>query len=172
MFSSTTTRRAVAIAALFACTVAGEARAEDVEAPPPVVAPPAPPPPGQVSILPAEKSADLMAHWAQRREYLRERDQRRAEDEEQRVRLLKDELALENLFGIAAALVRESQATLAAESPALARKACKLAVELAPAFPASHTCLLRATLAEDPTAIPAAVASLLAAGRAALAKLK
>jgi len=166
--SSTTTRRAVAVATLFACAAAGGVRAEDVEAPPPVVAPPAPPPPGQVSILPAEKSADLMAHWAQRREYLRERDQRRAEDEEQRVRQLKDELALENLFGVAAALVRESHKTLAAESPALARKACKLAVELAPALPEAHTCLARATLAEEPSALPAAASSALAAVRAAV----
>jgi tetratricopeptide (TPR) repeat protein len=169
VFSSTTTRRGVAVAALFACAAAGGVRPEDVEAPPPVVAPPAPPPPGQVSILPAEKSADLMAHWAQRREYLRERDQRRAEDEEQRVRQLKDELALENLFGVASALVRESNKTLAAESPALARKACKLAVELAPALPAAHTCLARATLAEDPSALSAAGASAVAAVRAALA---
>ena len=170
MVSSTTTRRAVAIAALLACAGAGAApRAEEVEAPPPVVAPPAPPPPGQVAILPVEKSADLMAHWAQRREYLRERDQRRAEDEEQRVRHLKDELALENLFGIAAALVRESHATLAAGSPALARKACKLAAELAPALPAAHTCLAHATLAEDAFAVSSAVASTAAAVRAALA---
>jgi hypothetical protein len=168
VFSSTTTRRAVAVAALFACAAAG-ARAEDVEAPPPVVAPPAPPPPGQVALFPAEKSADLTAHWAMRREYLKERDQRRAEDEEQRVRQLKDELALENLFGIASALVRESHATMAAESPALARKACKLAVELAPALPAAHTCLARATLAEDPSAVSAAAASYAAAIRAALA---
>jgi tetratricopeptide (TPR) repeat protein len=165
---SSTTRRASAIAALLACAGAGALRAEEVEAPPPVVAPPAPPPPGQVSILPAEKSVDLVGHWAQRREYLRERDQRRAEDEEQRVRHLKDDLALENVFGIAAALVRESHEKLAAESPALARKACKLAVDLAPALPAAHTCLLRATLAEDVSALPAAAASALAAARAAL----
>jgi len=164
---SSTTRRAVALAALFACAGASQLRAED-EAPPPVVAPPAPPPPGQVSILPAEKSDNLIAHWAQRREYLRERDQRRAEDEEQRIRHLKDDLALENLFGVASALVRESHDKLAAESPALARKACKLAVDLAPALPAAHICLARATLAEEPSALPAAAASLAAAARAAL----
>jgi tetratricopeptide (TPR) repeat protein len=165
---SSTTRRAVALAALFACAGASPLRAEDEAPPPPVVAPPAPPPPGQVSILPAEKSDNLAAHWAQRREYLRERDQRRAEDEEQRIRHLKDDLALENLFGIASALVRESHDKLAAESPALARKACKLAADLAPALPAAHICLARATLAEEPSALPAAAASLVAAARAAL----
>ncbi|HWE24034.1 MAG TPA: tetratricopeptide repeat protein, partial [Myxococcales bacterium] len=167
MVLSTTTRRMLAVAALLACT--GAARAQDADAPPPVVAAPAPPPPGQVAFLPAEKSADLLAHWAARREYLRERDERRAEDEEQRVRVLKDELALENLFGIAAALVRESQASLAAGSPALAKKACKVAVELAPALPAAHTCLARAILAEDASAFSAAIASYAAAARAALA---
>jgi len=164
---SSTTRRAVALAALFACAGAGAARAEE-EPPPPVVAPPTPPPAGQVSILPAEKSADLVTHWALRRDYLRDRDQRRAEDEEQRVRHLKDDLALENLFGIASALVRESHEKLAAESPALARKACKLAAELAPDLPAAHTCVARATLAEEASALPAAAASALAAARAAL----
>ena len=127
MFSSTT-RRAVALAALFACAGASPLRAED-EAPPPVVAPPAPPPPGQVSILPAEKSDNLIAHWAQRREYLRERDQRRAEDEEQRIRHLKDDLALENLFGIASALVRESHDKLAEY---LASVACASSLRRAP----------------------------------------
>jgi tetratricopeptide (TPR) repeat protein len=165
--SSTTTRRVLAVAALLAWTAA--ARAQDVEAPPPVVAAPAPPPPGQVAVLPSEKSADLLAHWAARRDYLRDRDERRAEDEEQRVRQLKDDLALENLFGIGAALVRESQASLASGSPALARKACKLAVELAPALPAAHTCLARAILAEDAFAFSGALASYLAAGRAAVA---
>ena len=166
MVSSTTTRRMLAVAALLACTAA--ARAQDADAPPPVVAAPAPPPPGQVAIPPVEKSADLQAHWAARRDYLRDRDERRAEDEEQRVRLLKDDLALENLFGIAAALVRESQASLASGSPALAKKACKIAVELAPALPAAHTCLARAILAEDPSAFSAAVASYAAAARAAV----
>ena len=166
MFSSTT-RRAVALAALFACAGAGAVRAEE-EPPPPMVVAPTPPPAGQVSILPAEKSADLVTHWALRRDYLRDRDQRRAEDEEQRVRHLKDDLALENLFGIASALVRESHEKLAAESPALARKACKLAVELAPDLPAAHTCVARATLAEEVSALPAAAASVLSAARAAL----
>jgi tetratricopeptide (TPR) repeat protein len=167
VFSSTTTRRVLAVAALLAWTAT--ARAQDIEAPPPVVAAPAPPPPGQVSVLPSEKSADLLVHWGARRDYLRDRDERRAEDEEQRVRQLKDDLALENLFGIGAALVRESQESLASGSPALARKACKLAVELAPALPAAHTCLARAALAEDAFAFSTALSSYLAASRAALA---
>ena len=117
------------------------------------------PAPPQI-ILPAEKADGLREHWNQRREYLRERDERRAEDEEGRVRALKEDLAIENAFSIGAALVRESQRQLAdrvAGSPALAKKRCQLAVELAPALPAAHACLGRATLAESITAIvPAA----------------
>jgi hypothetical protein len=121
-----------------------------------------------VAVLPPEKSAELLQHWALRREYLRDRDERRAEDEEQKVRQLKDDLALENLFGIGAALVRESQGALAAGSPALARKLCKLAVDLAPGLPAAHTCLARAALSEDPSAAKAAIAEWTAAARTAM----
>ena len=166
MLSLTTHRRAgpLLAAALLACAAA--ARAQEVA--PPVVATPAPPPPGTVAVLPAEKSPDLLAHWALRRDYLRDRDERRAEDEEQRVRQLKDDLALDNLFGIGAALVRESQGALAAGSPALARKLCKLAVDLAPALPAAHNCLARAILAEEPGSVRAALGEWMQAVRSAL----
>ena len=166
MLSLTTHRRAgpLLAAALLACAAA--ARAQEVA--PPVVATPAPPPPGTVAVPPAEKSPDLLAHWALRRDYLRDRDERRAEDEEQRVRQLKDDLALDNLFGIGAALVRESQGALAAGSPALARKLCKLAVDLAPALPAAHNCLARAILAEEPGSVRAALGEWMQAVRSAL----
>ncbi|HET7784662.1 MAG TPA: tetratricopeptide repeat protein [Myxococcales bacterium] len=118
--------------------------------------------------LPAEKSADIQAHWAARREYVRDRDERRADDEEQRVRALKDELAIENLFSIGAALVRESIDARAADAPAVAVQRCKLAVEFAPALPEAHTCLARALLAEDPAALTPALAQLVAAAGAAM----
>jgi len=120
-------------------------------------------------VLPQEKSADLNAHWGLRREYLRDRDDRRAEDEERKVRQIKDDLALENLFSIGAALVRESHDALAADSPALALKLCNLAVELAPGLRDAHTCVARAALADDPTAVRTVVTETLAAGRAAIA---
>ena len=134
------------------------------EAPPQPAA--APKPPGFV--LPTEKSADLAAHWNQRREYLRDRDERRADDEEQRVRQLKDDLALENVFAIGGALVRESHDALAAGSPSLAVVRCKLAVEMAPAMEEAHLCLARALLAESPTALQPASAEIYEAGAAAL----
>jgi tetratricopeptide (TPR) repeat protein len=118
--------------------------------------------------LPAEKSADIQAHWASRREYVRDRDERRADDEEQRVRSLKDELGIENLFSIGAALVRESIDARAADAPAVAAQRCRLAVEFAPALPEAHTCLAAALLAENPAALSPAFAQLMAAAGAAI----
>ena len=63
-------------------------------------------------LMPPERSADLMAHWAARRDYIRDRDERRADDEELRVRTLREDLAIENLFAVGAALVRESRTAL------------------------------------------------------------
>ncbi len=99
--------------------------------------------------LPSERMADLGSLWAQRRDFLRDRDERRADDLENRVRALKDDLQIDNLFTIGAALVRESQDALAGGSPALAHKRCKQATELAPALPDAWGCLARALLAED-----------------------
>jgi len=118
-------------------------------------------------VLPAEHSPDLLPHWAARRDYLRDRDERRAEDEEQRVRELKKELAIDNLFVIGAALVRESHEALAAGSPALARKRCALAVELAPSLPDAHFCLARTILAEDGMALKSALGEVVAGAQAA-----
>ena len=150
------------------------ARAESVPAPPlPVSAPPsalpAPPPTNSRGvIMPAGKSVDVQTHWAARRDYVRDRDERRADDEEQRVRVLKDDLGIENLFSVGTALVRESHAALEAGASAIAVQRCKLAVELAPALPAAHLCLARATFAESPTALKAVFSSLSAAAKAAL----
>ena len=120
-------------------------------------------------VMPAGRSADIQVHWTARRDYVRDRDERRADDEEQRVRALKDELALENLFSVGAALVRESRAALSAGAPVLAVQRCKLAVELAPAFPEAHICLARALFAESPSALKAVFAQLSAAATVTLA---
>jgi tetratricopeptide (TPR) repeat protein len=100
-------------------------------------------------VLPVEHSGDLQAHWALRRDYLRDRDERRADDEEQRVREIKKDLGIENLFAIGSGLVREGLDALAAGSPAVARKRCALAVDLAPALPDAHSCLGRAVLSDE-----------------------
>ena len=152
---------AVVIAAV--CTLGATAARGELAAAPavPVAAEAAATPPGPApsrfgTILPAEHSQDLLAHWAARRDYLRDRDERRAEDEEQHVRELKKELAVDNLFTIGSALVRESMEALAAGSPALARQRCALAVEFAPALPDAHYCLARALLSANGTAFKAA----------------
>src|SRR3954469_5099315 len=169
------------LAALAAALLALAQGAPAQEAGPGTTAQPAAPS-GQAIVLPQEKSADLNAHWALRRDYLRDRDERRAEDEERRVRQIKDDLALENLFAIGAALVWESHDALAADSPALALKLCNLAVELAPALRDAralnlaplpvdlpppprdpHPCVARAALADDPTAVGLAATQTIAA---------
>ncbi|MFL5427172.1 MAG: hypothetical protein ACJ783_19300, partial [Myxococcales bacterium] len=157
--------RPTPLAALAAALLALAEGAPAQEAGPGTTAQPAAPS-GQAIALPQQKSADLNAHWALRRDYLRDRDERRAEDEERRVRQIKDDLALENLFAIGAALVRESHDALAADSPALALKLCNLAVELAPALRDAHTCVARAALADDPTAVGLAATQTIAAVRA------
>jgi tetratricopeptide (TPR) repeat protein len=145
---------AAALSALLACR---PARAEEPALKAPVIASPE----GTLKsgiLLPPERADGLRVHWGARRDYLRDRDVRRAEDEEGRLRQLKEELALENLFAIGASLVRESEIARAQGSPALAKKRCELAVDLAPALPASHACLARALFAEQPTnVVPAAV---------------
>jgi tetratricopeptide (TPR) repeat protein len=157
-----------AAAAIFA---ASGAMAQDV---PPAAAAPATAPAAATParapafVMPSEKSGTVAAHWSLRREYLRERDERRADDEEQSVRQLKDDLALENLFFIGGALVRESHDALAAGSPVQAIARCKLAVELAPAMEEAHLCLVRALLSENPAALKPAAAELYAAADAAL----
>src|SRR6266478_489174 len=164
-------RSVLIVCAAAALAASAPASAEDVPAPPlPGMSPLAAPAPGtnRIVVMPSERSADIQAHWAARREHVRDRDERRADDEEQRVRTLREDLAIENLFSIGSALVRESQAALAAGAPALALQRCKLAVEVAPALVAAHTCLARALMADSIIAVKPAVLALVAAGTAAL----
>src|SRR5207248_26531 len=118
-------------------------------------------------LMPGGRSADIQLHWTARREYVRDRDERRADDEEQRVRSLKDELAIENLFSVGAALVRESRQALRSGATAVAVLRCKLAVDLSPALPAAHTCLARASFAESPVSLKPVFTQLGAAAAAA-----
>src|SRR5438477_2837451 len=145
-----------------ASMAAAGAWAQEVPAPPlpataAVPAPPAPVVNNRGIIMPVEKSSDIQTHWSARRDYLRDRDERRAEDEEQHVRQLKDDLNIENLFFISGALIRESQEALAAGAPALAVSRCRLAAEFAPALPEAHYCLARAMLSENPGSFKSAM---------------
>jgi tetratricopeptide (TPR) repeat protein len=118
--------------------------------------------------MPAGKSIDIQAHWSTRRGYVRERDERRADDEEQRVRALKEDLGIENLFSVSSSLVRESHAALDSGATAIALQRCKLAVELSPALPAAHLCLARALFAENPASVKAVFAELSTAAHMAM----
>ena len=141
---------------------AGSAHAQEAEQPA-LVATVEPSPQGTLRsgiLLPAERTSGLKAHWAQRRDYLRDRDERRADDEEGRLRQLRDDLAIENVFSLGQAMVREGQQAMSAGLPGLARKRCQLAADLAPALPAAHACLARALLSEQPTALSGVAAHL------------
>lgn len=138
-------------------------------APVPPAHPPAAVPNSRGILFPAEKTTDLQAHWNLRRDYVRDRDEHRADDEVQKITQLKDELSIENLFAISSALVRESQDARAAGAPDLAKSRCKLAVDLSPDLPEAHSCLARSILAEDATAVKPAFAEVAAAMRAAAA---
>ena len=64
---------------------AAGARAQEVPAPPlpataAIPAHPAPVANNRGIIMPVEKSGDVQTHWSARRDYLRDRDERRAED--------------------------------------------------------------------------------------------
>jgi tetratricopeptide (TPR) repeat protein len=157
--SSLVSRACAALVAIFA---AGASAQEPVTAPAPAAGKP------PAFVLPSEKSAEIFTHWNLRRDYLRDRDERRADDEEQRVRQLKDELQLRNLFFVSGALVRESHDALAAGSTAQAIARCKLAVELSPAMEEAHLCLARAMLQENPTGVQPAFAEIYAAANAAM----
>lgn len=164
--------RALSAAAALAAAAGAFAQEAPADSPPDAAPAPAPASPAAAPsaggiILPAEKSADILAHWTARRDYLADRDERRAEDEVQRVRQLKDDLSVDNLFVIGAALVRESHEALAAGAAALAVSRCRLAVEFAPALPEAHSCLARAMLSENPSSFKAAMNEMTAAFSAA-----
>jgi len=111
--------------------------------------------------LPQEKFAQLEVHWAQRLGYLRDRDERRADDEEQHIAQLKDELAIDDLYSIAGALVRESDSALGAGARSLAHKRCNLAIQLAPDLAAAYLCSARASLSLSPSDLRDTMRSLL-----------
>ncbi len=116
--------------------------------------------------LPQEKFDQIAVHWALRLGYLRDRDERRADDEEQRIGQLKDELAIDNLFTISAALIHEADGALAAGSNSLALSRCARAIAFAPDFAEAHLCQARASFSFEPASLRAALHS---AGEAASA---
>jgi len=118
--------------------------------------PPPPPPPAPTAdlarrILPVSTTqAQLMALWADRRAAVREADPARAERAAAALLAARRELGIENLFGMAAAELRESRRALAANGSARAVAHAELAVELAPDLPDAHLALSRARLAHSP----------------------
>ena len=128
---------------------------------------PAPPPPPTTAadlarrIVPVQASyPKLMALWSERRTALREADPIRAETAEKGLLAARNDLAIANLFTLAAVEVREARRALASNLPAEAVAHARTAVELAPDLPDAHLALARARFAEAPGKTGAALASL------------
>lgn len=102
-------------------------------------------------VFPSGGYAELLDRWSKRRQYLKDHDNKRVEEQEREIVRLKEELGFENLFAVGAALVREADSSSAGRSPQEALRVCRLAVELAPALPAAHLCVARTTFALDGT---------------------
>jgi tetratricopeptide (TPR) repeat protein len=119
--------------------------------------PPPPPPPTPAvdlsrQIVPVSTSwADLMRHWAERREALREQDPARAAQAEQALLGAKRELGIRNLGALAASEVRASARALAANLPDLALRHAEASVALGPDHADAHLALARARLALAPS---------------------
>jgi tetratricopeptide (TPR) repeat protein len=119
-------------------------------------APPADAPPTAASdlarrIVPVQGSyARLMELWTERRTALREADPVRAEGAGKALLAMRRELAIENLFALAAVEAREAHRALRSNLPAEAVAHARTAVELAPDLPDAHLVLARARFAEAP----------------------
>lgn len=130
--------------------------------------PPPPPPPEPSSelarrLVPVSTSwAKLVEAWTERRLALREQDTARARKAEEALVGAQRELAIENLIPFAAALVRESSRSLAANLPAEAVQQAELAAKLAPDFPDAHLAVVRARLTHAPGEIGPILSSLAA----------
>jgi len=145
-------------------SAAGEV-ADDADAEPPAPSwlvydqPPPPPPPEPSSelarrLVPVSTSwSKLLEDWTARRTALREQDTAAAKRAEEALLDARRELAIENLIPFAAALVRQSGRSLAANLPAEALEQAELAAELAPDFPDAHLAVVRARLRYAPTEI-------------------
>jgi tetratricopeptide (TPR) repeat protein len=94
--------------------------------------------------------ARLMELWTERRTALREADPVRAETAEKALLAARRELAIENLFSLAAVEMREARRALQSNLPADAVAHARTAVELAPDLPDAHLALARARFAEAP----------------------
>jgi tetratricopeptide (TPR) repeat protein len=102
----------------------------------------------------------LMALWAERRTALREADPVRADNAEKALLAARSDLAIENLFELAAVEVRESRRALESNLIAEATAHARTAVTLAPDLADAHLALARARFAEAPTRPGPALAAL------------
>ncbi|MBK9517594.1 MAG: hypothetical protein IPO09_09620 [Anaeromyxobacter sp.] len=117
-------------------------------------APPAPPPPERPAaraIEPVTASYPaLLEHWAARRRALREQDPAGASAAATAILDAKRQLAIENLFPMAASEARQAARSLGANLPGEALAHAEVAVRLAPDLADAHLALARSRLARAP----------------------
>ena len=112
-------------------------------------------------IVPVQATfARLMELWTERRTALREADPIRAETAEKALLAIRRELAIANLFTLAAVEIRETRRALGANLAGEAVAHARTAVELAPDLPDAHLALARARFAEAPGKPGAALSAL------------
>jgi tetratricopeptide (TPR) repeat protein len=112
-------------------------------------------------IVPVQTTfARMMEHWSERRTALREANPIRAEAAEKALLAARRELAIANLFTLAAVEIREARRALDANLAAEAAAHARTAVELAPDLPDAHLALARARFAEAPGNPGASLAAL------------
>jgi tetratricopeptide (TPR) repeat protein len=153
-----------------ASPAAGPATAPVAPAASVLLSPPPPPTPAvdlARQIVPVSTSwAELMRHWGDRRDALREQDPARAARAEAALLGAKRELAIRNLGALAASEVRASMRALGANLPDLGLRHAETAVRLAPDHADAHLALARARFAlapSEPAPFLAAVGDALAA---------
>jgi tetratricopeptide (TPR) repeat protein len=102
-----------------------------------------------IILPPADGDAQLAAAWKARRDALRTRSFRAAEEHEARLLSLREELGYGNLFTAASAVAFEALALLD-EDPIEAKRRAIYATALAPDLPFAHWTVARTAWSEDP----------------------
>ncbi len=126
----------------------------------------------QVGGTTTEATASIVQAWQARLEWLAAGDQPKAKREEANILTIKSRFGLTNLLGPATALVREADELVQEGHAAEAADRCDVAASFAPDLNLVHLCRARVTLAQNPTAIGAAIGSVRDAFRVTMSDVR
>lgn len=116
-------------------------------------------------LAPRHSEATILAAWRARQRGVADLDYRQAREKEAEIAQAREELAIENLFTLSAAMVRES-GRLVSGDPVEALRRAEIAAALSPDLPAAHLAVARAAIAPGAGDVGRIAAAL---GEAALA---